>query len=447
MQLLAILGLAQAHAFCGTYVSSAGTDVYNSASEVVIARQGTRTTLTMANDVLGDPSNFAMVVPVPQVVREQDVHVVKPENLEQIRVYSMPRLVSYTCDDFAPTYSHPCPWMEEACPSETMGEGEGADVTVEAEYIVGEYELVVLSAEQSGALLSWLAEEGYDVPVSTANMLQSYIDGGSYFLAARVYPEAGVGDGDTLSPLQFSYDSEVFGLPIRIGTASSAGVQDLVVYAFTDLEDGAVGIANYPELEVEDECMWDGQGDFDQFYADQFQRAYEQQGGALWNTEYSWRNEPQLQKCDPCTGPPPEVQELTNVGFDANQPPSFHVTRLHVRYTPEQATQDLVFYMSRQSDNRQKRYIEYYEGFEERFPLCNDGWAANPGSCDDVDPYEDTVCISQADWQAQCAGEFEADSDSETKDGCGDGCSTAGRTVPVWLAGLGLVVLGLRRRT
>jgi hypothetical protein len=117
MQLLTILGLAQAHAFCGTYVSSAGTDVYNSASEVVIARQGTRTTLTMANDVIGDPTDFAMVVPVPQVVREADVHVVKPEDIELIRTYSMPRLVSYTCDDFAPTYSHPCPWMERQCPT------------------------------------------------------------------------------------------------------------------------------------------------------------------------------------------------------------------------------------------------------------------------------------------------------------------------------------------
>jgi hypothetical protein len=279
-------------------------------------------------------------------------------------------------------------------------------------------------------------------------MLQTYIDGGSYFLAARVYPEAGVGDGDTLSPLQFSYDSEVFGLPIRIGTASSTGVQDLIVYAFTDLQDGSVGISNYPELEVEDECMWRDDGDFGGFYDDQFQRAYEEQGGAIWTTEYSWKNDPGSQKCDPCTGPPPEVQQLTNVGFETDGRAAFQVTRLHVRYTPEQATQDLVFYMSRRTDNRQKRYILYNEGHEERFPICNEGWAAEPQSCDYDDPYEDTVCISEADWEAQCAGEF--GSEAESKDGCGAGCAlvdpTGSRRVPIWLAVPGLLLLGLRRR-
>jgi len=459
MLLFTILGLSQAHAFCGTYVSSAGTDVYNSASEVVIARQGVRTTLTMANDVIGDPSDFAMVIPVPQVINEADVHVVKPEDVDLIRTYSMPRLVSYTCDDFKPVYDHPCPWMEQECPTnflikamteaqagggegEGEGEGEASDaggggssVEVEAEYIVGEYEVVVLSAELSTDLLTWLVDEGYSIPESTANMLQEYIDSGSYFLAARVYPEAGVGDGDTLSPLQFAYDSEVFGLPIRIGTSSSIGEQDLIVYTITELEEGAVGISNYAELEVEDECMWDGEGDFGEFYAEQFEDAYGRESGAIWTTEYSWKNEPQVQKCDPCTGPPPETQQLTNVGFDDQGTGRFHFTRLHVRYTPEEATQDLVFYGSRQNLQLQKRYIEYNEGLEDRFPLCKEGWSDTPGTCEYHDPYENTECLTYEQWEEEC----------DAADGVCGGCSTQRGTNPWWFA-LGLLGLGLRRR-
>ena len=463
MMLFAVLATTSAHAFCGTYVSSAGTEVYNSASEVVIARQGTRTTLTVANDVLGDPSSFAMVVPVPQVVAERDVHVIQPEDIELIRTYSMPRLVEYSCNDFAPTYSHPCPWMEQECPqvgwpwslrggtndsgwggegegeaafdSTDSGGGGGSSVAVEAEYIVGEYELVVLSAEQSSDLLTWLVDEGYAVPESTGNMLQEYIDAGSYFLAARVYPEAGVGDGDMLSPLQFSYDSDVFGLPIRIGTASSVGEQDLIVYAFTELEDGAVGISNYPELSVEDECMWDGQGEFGTFYAEQFTEAYGQQSGAIWTTEYAWRNEPQAVKCDPCTGPPPETQQLTNIGFDDGGSSRFHMTRLHVRYTPEEATQDLVFYASRQSPQSQKRYIAYNEGLEDRFPLCREGWSDDPKTCSYEDPHSDTECLTYEQWEEQC----------DEDDGCG-GCATGSGSTPWWLAVVGLVIPGLRRR-
>lgn len=467
MLLLSLLGVLQAHAFCGTYVSSAGTEVYNSASEVVIARQGTRTTLTMANDVIGDPSDFAMVVPVPQVVAERDVHVISPDDIDVMRTYTMPRLVSYVCDDFKPTFSHPCPWMDQECPTDSfwnrigvqegvalgdVGEGEGegepdmagggdggggSSVEVEAQYIVGEYELVVLSADQSQDLLYWLEDEGYDVPENTANVLQQYIDAGNYFLAARVYPDAELGDGDSLSPLQFSYDSDVFGLPIRLGTTSSVGEQDLIVYVVNSNEDGAVGISNYPELEVESECMWDGEGEFGAFYADQFASAYGRDEGAIWTTEYTWKNEPQAIKCDPCTGPPPDTQQLTNVGYDDAGTNHFHVTRLHLRYTPEEATQDLIFYHSRQTPQRQKRYIEYKEEFEDRYPLCGSGWSADPATCAYDDPYENTECLTRSDWRDRCEAEEEAS--------C-SGCSAQRRSsVPAWL-GLGLLLVGLRRR-
>ena len=461
MLLLSLIGVLQAHAFCGTYVSSAGTEVYNSASEVVIARQGNRTTLTMANDVIGNPSDFAMVVPVPQVVLERDVNVISPDDIEVMRTYTMPRLVSYVCDDFKPTFSHPCKWMDQECPSSslwdrwggvdgdyasdaTAGEGEGegegeggSSVEVEAQYIVGEYEVVVLSADQSQDLLNWLEDEGYDVPENTANVLQQYIDAGNYFLAARVYPDAELGDGDSLSPLQFSYDSDVFGLPIRLGTTSSVGEQDLIVYLVNSNEDGAVGIANYPELEVESECMWDGEGEFGEFYADQFASAYGREEGAIWTTEYTWKNEPQAVKCDPCTGPPPDTQQLTNVGYEDGGTNHFHVTRLHLRYTPAEATQDLIFYHSRQTPQRQKRYIEYKEDFEDRYPLCGSGWSADPATCEYDDPFEDTVCLTRSDWRDQCEMEAEAS--------CG-GCSAQRRSsAPIWF-GLSMLLVGLRRR-
>jgi len=451
VQWLMLLGQLNAHAFCGTYVSSAGTEVYNSASEVVIVRQGQRTTLTMANDVRGDPSNFAMVVPVPQVVREDDVHVVSPDDIDLARDYSMPRLVSYTCADFAPYWQHPCPWMETSCialqhgdtgdwaGSASMGDGgSGApdtSVSVEARYIVGEYEVSVLSADLSDDLLTWLADAGYRVPESTADVLQEYIDGGSYFLAARVYPEAGLVDGDTLSPLQFAYDSDAFTLPIRIGTTSSKGEQDLIVYVVNDLEGGAVSIANYPELAVEDECMWDGEGDFSAFYAHQFAEAYSREDSAIWTTEYAWKNEPFQPKCDPCTAPPPPDQELLNLGFVDTNGGAFHFTRLHVRYTPDQATQDLVLYESRQTPQSQMRYIQYNEGLEDRFPLCGDGWAANPGTCAYTDPYQNTECLSEDERMEQCDRIFRC-----------SGCTSSPGQAPFLLGLAVLVPLARRRR-
>ena len=51
-----------AWAFCGFYVAKADTELYNQASQVIIARDGDRTVLTMANDYQGDVDDFAMVV-------------------------------------------------------------------------------------------------------------------------------------------------------------------------------------------------------------------------------------------------------------------------------------------------------------------------------------------------------------------------------------------------
>ena len=64
--------------FCGTYVGGAGSSLYNGASQIAVVRQGTQTTLTMANDVFGsgDLSEFALVVPVPEVLGPDDVATV-----------------------------------------------------------------------------------------------------------------------------------------------------------------------------------------------------------------------------------------------------------------------------------------------------------------------------------------------------------------------------------
>ena len=62
-------------AFCGFFVAKANTQLTNSSSRVVIAREGNRSIFMMANDYQGDVDDFAMVVPVPVVLTEDQVHV------------------------------------------------------------------------------------------------------------------------------------------------------------------------------------------------------------------------------------------------------------------------------------------------------------------------------------------------------------------------------------
>jgi hypothetical protein len=84
-----------AWAFCGFYVAKADTKLYNQASQVVIARNGDRTLLTMANDYQGEVKDFAIVVPVPVVLQKDQVNVGDPKIIERLDSFSAPRLVEY----------------------------------------------------------------------------------------------------------------------------------------------------------------------------------------------------------------------------------------------------------------------------------------------------------------------------------------------------------------
>jgi MYXO-CTERM domain-containing protein len=374
------LAAPDAAAFCGTYVSSTEEAPENAASEVALVRQGLRTTLTVANDILGDTRDFAMLIPVPEILPEDAIHVVDPTVFDRLRGYSNPREVSYECADFA----YESDSDTDADSDSDSDLDTGSDVEVEAQYIVGEYDISILSATQSGSLVDWLQANGYAVPDASERLLGEYIDGGAYFFAAQVREDAGIESGQTLSPLQFSYEAEPYGLPIRIGTLNSPGTQDLRIYAFSDYERGRTAIANYAEATLDHDCMWEPEGgeDVTAYYARQLDAAFAAKASASWITEYSWGNG----DCDPCTGVIPDDNDVFTLGYEADYHKGVYYwfTRLRMRYAPQTATQDLVLYETNMHDTTQMRFIRYDEQLEDIFPICNVGMADDPGTCDET---------------------------------------------------------------
>lgn len=178
-------------AFCGFYVAKADTSLYNQASQVAIARQGDRTLLTMANDYQGDVADFAMVVPVPTVLQEGQVNVGDPAIIQRLDDFSAPRLVEYfDPDPCQPSvrYDEPLPASPAAADSVVMrgGSNQALGVTVEAEFAVGEYDIVILSAQESSGLETWLIQNDYQIPQGASELLQPYIRQGLKFFVARV---------------------------------------------------------------------------------------------------------------------------------------------------------------------------------------------------------------------------------------------------------------------
>src|SRR5213080_3419466 len=90
-----LTGAQFAHAFCGFYVAKADTKLFNKASQVVLARDGDHTVMTMANDYQGDPKEFAVVIPVPTVIKKDQIKVSERAIIEHLDAYTAPRLVEY----------------------------------------------------------------------------------------------------------------------------------------------------------------------------------------------------------------------------------------------------------------------------------------------------------------------------------------------------------------
>jgi hypothetical protein len=344
-----------ARAFCGFYVSGADAPLTNDATLVVMMRDGTRTVLSMQNTYTGPPQDFAMVVPVPVVLHEANVKVLPRDIFAKVERLTAPRLVEYWEQD-------PCrpqvmyemaPPMAAAAPAGAPEEKSAAahHVKIEARFAVGEYDVVVLSAQDSSGLDAWLHENHYRIPEGAEPYLRPYVQMGMKFFVAKVnvakvkFERTGQGkEHAVLSPLRFHYDADDFSLPVRLGLINSGGKQDLVTVILARGQ--RYEVANYDNvsmptnLEVSDATR----RQFGSFYASLFDRVVERHPRAVV-TEYSW----DAGSCDPCPIPPLEDQDLATLGADVlpsagdQGSGGLVVTRLHARYARDTLGDDLHF--------------------------------------------------------------------------------------------------------
>lgn len=359
-------------AFCGFYVAKASTDLFNEKSEVILVRDGDHTVITMSNDFKGDVKDFAMVVPVPVVLREDQIKVVEREIFDRLDAYSAPRLVEYhDANPCAPVVAYDMARRSTAVPEMAMKmeqevtEDDAVDygVTIEAEYTIGEYDILLLSAEESDGLETWLTLNGYQIPSKAAQVLEPYILSDTKFFVVKVNLDKQQKNGfDYLRPIQISFESDRFMLPIRLGMANASGPQDLIVYAFT--RSGRVEAVNYRTVKMPtgNKVPLFVNRYFGEFYQDIFHRSYHKEGRSAVFLEYAWNVSPmQGMKCDPCVSPPPVFGDFATAGVNwvtgMNYESQVFFTRLHVRYTEDRFPQDLQFQVTPNSEHFQARYV------------------------------------------------------------------------------------------
>lgn len=351
----AILAPLSAQAFCGFFVAGSNKQLYNNASHVVLLRKGNHTVMTMSNSYKGPPEDFAMVVPVPVVLQKQQVRTPSAKVFSRVDELTAPRLVEY--------------WEQDPCDPGGGGMGFGRmsrpkamkkmdgaglsasaaeyHVKIEAQFDVGEYEILILSAEESGGLEAWLRLQKYNIPQGAAAALAPYIQDQMKFFVAKVNIQKVKRDSHglvQLSPLQFSYDANELRLPVRLGLLNAEDKQDLLVYVLHPSK--RFEVANYPNvfiptnLEVVDRARQN----FGAFYAELFDETLRRQNNRAVVTEYAW----DTGGCDPCPTPPLEASDLATLGASRSDAGNeWVVTRLHTRYDRQTLSEDLIFRAAR----------------------------------------------------------------------------------------------------
>jgi len=361
---------ATAQAFCGFYVARADTSLFNKASQVVLVRDDDRTVITMANDFEGDVEDFAVVIPVPTKIEREQINVGDRAVVEHLDAYTAPRLVEYHDGDPCMRYERYKMSQDNAMPQSAIEESDkraarSLGVIIEASYTVGEYDILILSAEDSGGLIKWLKKNDYKLPRGAEKVVDSYLKQDMRFFVAKVNIEEQSKLGyQYLRPLQVAYESNKFMLPIRLGTLNARGKQELYVYALT--RTGRIETTNYRTVKMPSnvEVPEFIKAEFGDFYRSMFDKQVMSENERAVFLEYAW----DMNWCDPCAADPLTQQELRKLGVywvgkqeagrsAINQSQDVFVTRLHVRYDSEHFPEDLVFQETGDRQNYQGRYI------------------------------------------------------------------------------------------
>ena len=369
--LVTVLVTTTAQAFCGFYVARADTSLFNRASQVVLVRDGDRTVITMANDFEGDVEDFAVVIPVPTSIEREQINVGDRAVIQHLDAYTSPRLVEYHDGD-------PCAVYERlemssndasspAASKELKRSARSRGVTIEAQYTVGEYDILILSAKQSDGLIQWLTENDYKIPRGAQRVVDSYLKQDMRFFVAKVNIEEQSKLGyQYLRPLQVAYESHKFMLPIRLGTLNAKGKQELYVYALT--RTGRVETTNYRTVKLPSNVTVPEfvEGEFADFYRAMFDKQTKAENERAVFLEYAW----DMAWCDPCAADPLSTKELRQLGVFwlggggreakrsmPQQAQNVFVTRLHVRYDAEHFPEDLMFQETGDRQNYQGRYV------------------------------------------------------------------------------------------
>jgi Uncharacterized protein conserved in bacteria (DUF2330) len=224
---------------CGCFsppVSESDYAVNQSAEQIIFEVDPGWVTAHVLIRYAGDPSQFAWIIPVPEVPELG----ISPSSAFGMLDRATAPITSVTTSNLCPASEwacffegatqHGCTLGPSAAPATDPGHfaddaSTGTDagatappVDVIAENTVGDYATVTFRASEATAAVQWLRSNGFVVNATTAIYMESYIADNMVFVAAKLVPGAGT---RSIKPLRMRYRTPFPSVPLVITAVAS----------------------------------------------------------------------------------------------------------------------------------------------------------------------------------------------------------------------------------
>jgi hypothetical protein len=255
-----VLGGTSPAEACGGFFCSQSQPVNQAAERIVFAENGDGTVTAIIQIMYEGPSeNFSWLLPISSVPMGDEIGVASNLAFQRLQQatnpnYSLTTRVEGTCRENPARGTGGSGGSSFMGGGGTGGSGGGAPsgdggVTVEASGVVGAFEWTVISLDMSlenpeDVAVTWLGDNGYDVPAGAPALLRPYLVDGLYLLALRLTKGSDVG---SIRPIVLTYSGTKPSIPVKL-TAVAAN-EDMGVMAWVLGRSRAVP-QNYLSLEL-----------------------------------------------------------------------------------------------------------------------------------------------------------------------------------------------------
>ena len=270
---LATLSTSPASACGGFFCSMA--PVVQSRESVVYAYEDDGTmTMAVRINYQGLDEDFAWILPVP--VPPESIEVGTDALFTQLQTATNPSLqletrVEGTCASPEiceyPSYGGGCalgcsdaasaPGDPESRGTLFLDGGAASDagsVVIHSQGIVGPYDTVVIGAASAMEVMTWLADNGYDIPEATEPLLEPYAAQGFVFIALRLSAKR---DSSVIRPVVLSLATDEACLPIRLTPLASTPTLPIELYFLADRQATTTNYA-YADIELSPDLFLGG---------------------------------------------------------------------------------------------------------------------------------------------------------------------------------------------